>query len=308
MQIYHSPSEFNAPNFSVVTTGTFDGVHLGHRVIIDRVNQIARKHDGESVMLTFHPHPRKVLFPETKLQLLTTIEEKTELLKQAGIDHLVIVPFTRDFSRTTATEYVRDLLVDQLQVKKLIIGYDHQFGRNREGSLQNLQECAPAYGFDVEEIPAQEIDAVKISSTKIRRAIEDGDLATANKYLGYAYGLTGKVEKGKQLGRTLGYPTANINIENSQKLIPKNGVYAAQVQVEDKRFKAMVNIGVKPTVQNSDSRSLEAHLFEFKQELYEQNVRVSLVQRLRSEKKFTDMEALKNQLHLDKQQALEVLA
>ena len=311
MKIYYSIEDFQNVSFPVLTTGTFDGVHLGHKTILDKLKSIARENDGESVLLTFSPHPRIVLFPEQNdLKLLTTREEKIELLERYGVDHLIIHPFTKEFSRLSSVEFIRDLLVNQLQIKKLVIGYNHHFGRNREGSLEHLLECGPVYGFDVEEIPAADIDNVNISSTKIRKALNNGDLSTAKSYLGHDYSLAGEVVKGERRGTDIGYPTANIQIDNPIKLIPANGVYAVYITVADTQYQAMMNIGVRPTVtenSNSPDRTIEINIFDFDQDIYGEPVRVTMVERIRDEVKFDSVKELAIQLADDKESALNLL-
>lgn len=303
MQIYNSIPEFQeaSVNTPVLTTGTFDGVHPGHRAILSRLNQVANNSNGQSVLLTFSPHPRHVLFPDDNdLKLLCTTREKIELLENTGLQHLIIFPFTKEFSRLSHIEYVRDLLVNGIGVKKLVIGYDHQFGRNREGSFEQLSELAPLYGFEVEEIPAQLVDDMKVSSTRIRKALSEGDVALANQLLGYAYGLEGIVVQGKKLGRELGFPTANLHVPDNCKLIPANGVYAVNIRAMDNVFKGMMNIGSNPTTDpQSANIKLEVHLFGFHGDLYQQMLRVTFIQRLRNEMKFASLEALKIQLNQD---------
>ncbi len=296
------------PN-AVVTTGTFDGVHIGHQTIIDRLSELAQKHKGETVLITFHPHPRMVLHPDDHgLQLLNTQEEKIERLAKAGIDHLVILTFTKDFSRQTSLEYVRNILVNAIGTSKLVIGYNHHFGRNREGSFEHLKEYGPVYGFDVEEIPAQDIDHVNVSSTKIRNALLEGDVETANTYLDYPYQLVGEVIEGHRKGREIGFPTANLQVGESTKLIPGNGVYAVRVALEGQILKGMLNIGVRPTVSDALDRSIEVHLFDFEGDLYDKKLKVWLIQRLRDEKAFSSMEDLKTQLQQDQKKALDLLS
>jgi len=311
VKIYHSIEDFENVSFPVLTTGTFDGVHLGHKTILDRLNAIAKNDNGESVLLTFSPHPRIVLFPEQNdLKLLTTREEKIALLEHSGVDHLIIHPFTREFSRLGSVEFIRDVLVNRLQIKKLVIGYNHHFGRNREGSLEHLLECGPVYGFDVEEIPAADIDNVNVSSTKIRNALHNGDLSTAKSYLGHDYSLTGVVIKGEGRGTDIGYPTANIEIENPIKLIPANGVYAVYITISGTRYKAMMNIGVRPTVSgNTDTaeRTIEINVFDFSRDIYGQSVRVTMIDKIRDEVKFDSVKELAAQLAVDKDSALYLL-
>ena len=273
--------------------GTFDGVHKGHKVIIDRLRQIASRFNGESVVLTFYPHPRMVLQPDNDMRLLTTIAEKKVLLEKAGIDHLIIHPFDKKFSRLSSIEFVRDILVNQIGTKKLVIGYDHHFGRNREGSFEHLSEFGPIYGFDVEEIPAQEVDEVNVSSTKIRRALNHGEIEIAKAYLGYSYFLHGKVVHGDKLGRKLGFPTANIEVDNSYKLIPANGIYSVMVERKGQEFPGMANIGTRPTITGSNGLlKLEVNLFDFSDDLYDEELKVTFLEYIREEKKFDSTEEL----------------
>ena len=306
LRIYHSIEEFEAPNKPVVTTGTFDGVHIGHRTIINHLNTIAEKIGGESVLLTFWPHPRQVLYQDTELKLIQTLEERVESLADAGIEHLIVHPFTLDFSRKSSLEFIRDILVAQLQTEKLVIGYDHHFGRNREGSFEHLKEYAPVYGFDLEEIPAFDVDQVNVSSTKVREALLQGDIKTANKYLGGSFSLAGIVEHGDQIGRKIGYPTANIKPTESYKLIPAQGVYAVEVKAEGKMYKGMLNIGNRLTVYGKDLR-IEVHLFGFEGNLYNKRLEIKFLHYLRADQKFDSLEALKEQLHKDADHAKSVL-
>jgi len=300
VKVYQGLESFSTLDKAVVTTGTFDGVHIGHKLILKRLNEIATRIKGESVLLTFYPHPRMVLQEDSDLKLLNTIEEKTELLKDAGIQHLIIHPFTKDFSRTTSLEYVRDILVNRIGTKKLVIGYDHHFGRNREGSFEHLRDYGPIYGFEVEEIPAQDIDDVKVSSTKIRKSIEEGDIETANNYLGTAFPLSGVVIGGEKLGRQLGYPTANIKIGNDYKLVPPNGIYASKVHYQGKQYIGMLNIGVRPTVNSEDAkRSIEVHLLDFEGDLYGEYLQLQLFKKVREEKKFESKEKLISEISKD---------
>lgn len=293
MKIYKGIENFKRLQNAVVTTGTFDGVHVGHRIILNRLIELAKKVDGESVLLTFYPHPRMVLQPDTNIKLLNTIEEKTSLLEDAGIDHLIIHPFTKVFSRTTSLEFVRDILVSKIGTKKLVIGYDHHFGRNREGSFEHLKEFGPLYGFDVEEISAQEIDDVNVSSTKIRKAIAKGDVAIATEYLGHQFQLTGIVIHGNKIGRQLGYPTANLELNNAYKLIPATGIYLVKVKIGEQRYDGLLNVGYRPTIENSGKKlTIEVYIIDFKEEIYGQEVKLYLVDRIREEQKFDSREAL----------------
>jgi riboflavin kinase/FMN adenylyltransferase len=309
VKIYTSLEKFKNVNNPVLTTGTFDGVHLGHKKILRQLRLAADQLGGETVLFTFQPHPRMILFPDAHdLKLLNTLKEKIEQLEKTGLEHLILFPFSLEFSRLSATEYVRDVLVNQLKIKKLIIGYDHHFGRNREGSAENLKELAPIYHFDFEEIPVQVLDDVSISSTKIRRAIEQGDVKTAQKFLGYHYPLNGVVVDGNKKGRTIGFPTANLKIEDNTKLLPGNGVYAVRVIHREKVYKGMLNIGFKPTITDNKEISIEVNIFDFESEdLYEQNLKIELIDWIRDEKKFASMEELKQQLGEDRVKSEELL-
>ena len=300
MNIYNDFSSISAIKNPVLTIGTFDGVHIGHKKIIDQLNEEATKIGGESVLFTFFPHPRMVIFPESHgLKLIQTQEEKLEKLKEMGLQNVIVFPFTFEFSRLTALEFVRDMLVNQLHVKKLVIGYDHQFGKNREGSIHFLRDVAETYEFEVIEIPAQDIAAVHVSSTKIREALLSGDIEKANDYLGAPFELIGNVVKGKQLGRTIGFPTANLKLANELKIIPQNGVYAVKVFYQENCFKGMMNIGIRPTIESENDTTIEVHIFDFDQTIYGESLRVELSKKTRDEQKFNGIEALKNQLKLD---------
>jgi riboflavin kinase/FMN adenylyltransferase len=285
----------------VLTICTFDGVHIGHQKIIERLNEEAVKIDGESVLFTFYPHPRMVLFPDSHgLKLIQTQAEKIDKLCKCGLQNVIVFPFTKEFSRLTAIEFVRDYLVNRLNVKKLVIGYDHQFGKNREGSLEFLKEIADTYDYEVIEIPAQDIDEVNVSSTKIRNALLGGDIETANNFLGENFELTGTVIKGNQIGFQMGFPTANIQIDSELKLIPGNGVYAVFVRLEDGSIlNGMLNIGTRPTVTVSEELRIEVHLFDTALNLYGQKLTVRFLKRVRDEKRFEDKESLINQLKND---------
>jgi riboflavin kinase/FMN adenylyltransferase len=300
LKVYHSLTDFKKLPNAVVTTGTFDGVHIGHRKILKRLSEVAERVDGETVLFTFNPHPRLVLQPDMDLRLITTLEEKVELLREAGLQHLIIYPFTREFSRTGSLEYVRNILVNAIGAKKLVIGYDHHFGRNREGSFEHLKEFGPVYGFDVEEIPAQDVDDVKVSSTKIREALAVGAVALANSYLASAFMVSGFVVRGNRLGHQLGYPTANIELADEHKLIPADGVYAIRAKLlhTGQSFTGMCNIGHRPTV-SGVGKTIEAHLFDFDGDLYGEHIRLYFVERIRDEVRFADIDALKAQLKHD---------
>lgn len=301
MKIYQGFDQLlDIPN-PVLTIGTFDGVHVGHQKIIQQLNREAEAIGGESVLFTFYPHPRMVLYPESHgLRLIQTQAEKMDKLRRMGLQNVIVHPFTKEFSRLTAVEFVRDYLVNRLKVKKLVIGYDHQFGKNREGSIEFLKEVAPVYGFTVQEISAQEIDEVDISSTKIRNAVLAGDMNLAKSYLGEPFELHGKVIQGNALGRSIGFPTANMDIESNIKLIPKLGVYAVNVVLADGSVKeGMMNIGIRPSIINHDDLSIEVNLFDFQGDLYDQYITVQLLSRFRDEKKFDSIPDLMEQLNHD---------
>lgn len=277
--------------------GTFDGVHLGHKKIIERLLQSSSANE-ESLVLTFFPHPRMVLQEESDIKLLNTIEERSQLLEKAGLQNLIIHPFDQAFSRLTAEEFVKNILVEIFNIKKIIIGHDHRFGRNRTANIDDLIVFGREYGFEVEQISAQEIDEVSISSTKIRNALHDGKILLANEYLGYHYFFTGTVVHGKKLGRTIGFPTANLEIEENYKLIPAYGVYAVDCVVENQTLKGMLNIGIKPTFEG-ETASVEVHLFDFNADLYGKKIKVALQKHIREEQKFSSVEDLKAQLKKD---------
>lgn len=301
MFIYNAISEIPTLKHAIVTIGTFDGVHLGHQKIIKRLLELKQQHGGETVLFTFEPHPRKVLFPEqTDLRLITNTNEKCELLKQFGIDHVLVYPFTKAFSQMQASTYIDEIISKGLQTKTLVIGYDHHFGSNREGNIIMLKEQASQYGFEVEEISVQEINQLNVSSSRIRKAIEQGEIEEANNYLGYSFFIKGEVIKGKQLGRTIGYPTANIKLDDPDKLIPKIGVYAARVIINNKTYKGMLNVGVNPTTDHDNRLKVEVNIFDFNQEIYGETIKLEFVKRIRNEQKFANLDELKQQLANDK--------
>ena len=299
MKIFESIKSFNAVKPTIVTIGTFDGVHLGHKKILAQITKSAYDLNCESLVLTFFPHPRMVLQEDTEMKQLNTLNEKIELLDNLGIDNLVVHPFDKEFSRLTAEEFVKEVLVDVFKIKKIIIGHDHRFGRNRTANIDDLISFGETYGFEVEQISAEEINEVSISSTKIRNALLEGNIELATTYLGYNYSLSGIISKGKQLGRTIGYPTANIKIEEEYKLIPLNGVYIAQSILNGKTVFGMMNIGTRPTVDGT-TQTIEINFFDFKQDLYGQEITVSLLHRMRAEQKFDSLDTLKSQLSKDK--------
>lgn len=300
LQVFHNISELNDLKNTIVTIGTFDGVHLGHQKIIKRLVEIKQKQGGQTLLFTFDPHPRKVLFPEQELKLITTTEEKRDLLKQFGIDNVLVYSFTKQFSQTPAVNYISDVISKGLKTKTLVIGYDHRFGSNREGNIDTLKAVSENYNFDVEEISAHEINQLNVSSTRIRKAIEEGDIVTANEFLGYSFFITGEVVKGKQLGRTIGYPTANIAISNPDKLIPKIGVYAVNVFHNGIKYRGMLNVGINPTTDTDLKLKVEVNIFEFNQEIYGDVIKVEFLKRIRNEEKFANLDELKQALANDK--------
>lgn len=307
MEIHTDLKKFSAIN-PVVTIGTFDGVHLGHRKVIRRLQELARKVNGETVIFTFYPHPRLVLSDENNgLRLINTLEEKKILLEAAGIDHLVVYPFTREFSQLTYIEFVEQILVKQLGMKYLVVGYDHRFGHNREGKYEDLKRFAEQLNFKIERQEVLNMDAINVSSTKIRKAIADGDIKMANKYLGYRFFIKGDVVDGRKLGHKIGFPTANIDPQESYKLIPKDGVYAVKVDVNDKIYLGMLNIGVRPTVNNQlDNRSIEVHILDFDEDIYYKNITIHFYERIRNEQFFSSIDELKVQLAKDREEVLRI--
>ena len=297
MNIYHTIYDFTTSKKTIFTLGTFDGVHVGHTKIIERLLNSSSV-DEQSLILTFFPHPRMVLQKESDIKLLNTIEERIQLLEKAGLQNLIIHPFDQAFSRLTAEEFVKDILVDIFNIKKIIIGHDHRFGRNRTANIDDLIRFGKEYGFEVEQISAQEIDEVSISSTKIRNALVEGKIALANEYLGYNYFFSGTVIHGKKLGRTIGFPTANLKIEEPYKLIPAIGVYAVKCKIGTKNIDGMLNIGTNPTVEGQ-ALSVEVHLFNFDGNLYDQKISIELIKRIRDEQKFASVDDLKMQLGKD---------
>ena len=307
MRIYNNIDEFTAVKNAVVTIGTFDGVHIGHRKIISGIKELADSTDGETVILTFFPHPRMILHPEDEsLKLITTITEKAQLMEALGVDHLIITPFSRDFSNQTAEEYIRDVLVNKIGTKKIVIGYDHRFGKDRQGGLDDLLRLGPVYGFDVAEIPEQDINEVAISSTRIRKALLNGQIDLANSFLGYPFFITGTVTRGDQLGRQLGYPTANILIAETYKLIPSDGIFAVTVHVAGIGYKGMAYIGSRPTV-NGLTRNIEVNIFDFGKEIYNQPIRMDFHHYVRGDIKFASLDELKVQLAKDREDVLALL-
>ncbi len=310
MRVFQDVKNGISAKFPVVTIGTFDGVHLGHQKILQKINKEAEKVGGESVLFTFHPHPRIVLNPNNhNLKLLQTQGEKIDKLARFGLQNLIIYPFTKEFSNLSALEFVRNILVDKMKVKTLVIGYDHQFGRNREGGIAFLQSISKEFGFSVIEIPAQEIDDVNVSSTKIRYSLLEGNVALANSFLGEPFELSGEVVRGEAIGRQLGFPTANLDLGTELKLIPKNGVYAVHVTLLDGRlFQGVMNIGSRPTIHENGQLSLEVFLLDFNEDLYGQQLRVKFLENMRDEKIFANTNELINQIKKDEIQARTIFS
>jgi len=303
-----SAAYYNQIKDSVVTIGTFDGVHIGHQKIIKRLVNIAHSENLQALVLTFFPHPRMVVQNDNSIKLINTIDEKSDLIQNLGVDHLVIKAFTKEFSRLTALEYVRDVLVNTLHVKHIIVGYDHHFGRNRTANIKDLKEFGAFYGFKVTEISAQEVGDVAVSSTKIRTALAEGAIKVANQFLGYPFMINGRVVKGKGLGKTIQFPTANLKIEESYKLIPKKGVYLVQSLIDNQLVYGMLNIGTNPTVSEANELSVEVFFFDFNQTLYGNSLNIQFLDRIRDEIKFSGLEALKVQLEQDQQSAVVKIA
>ncbi len=305
MKIYHQINDFKKLTNAIVTIGTFDGVHYGHQKIIKRLCELAKINGGESVILTFFPHPRMIIDPENQgLKMINTIKEKAEILADLGVDHLIITPFTRDFSNLSAGDYIKNILVDTIGTKQLIVGYDHRFGKDRQGGMEELEAYAKVYGFNIEEIPEQDINDVAVSSTKIRTALLDGDVSLAASYLGYHFSINGPVIKGDKIGRTIGFPTANIFVEETYKLIPGDGIYAVTVEMNSGIYKGMAYIGQRPTI-NGMTRNIEVNIFDFNDEIYGQTIKMNFLKFLRHDVKFTGLEALKEQLYQDKLDTIE---
>lgn len=302
MRIFNSFDDIDHIPNPVLTIGTFDGVHMGHQKIIQQLNDEAAKIGGESVLFTFYPHPRMVLYPDSHgVRLIQTQVEKLDKLKRLGLKNVIVIPFTIDFSRLSAIEFVRDYLVNKLKVKKMVIGYDHQFGKNREGSIEFLRDICDVYDFEVIEISAQEIDDVNVSSTKVRNAIVSGDIVTANNYLGEPFKLSGRVVKGKGIGRKIGFPTANLKVESDVKIIPGSGVYVVDVVFEGRNLKGMLNIGTNPTISEENNVTIELNIFDFDGMIYDEILEVNFIARIRDEQKFDSLEALIDQIKKDEE-------
>lgn len=329
MQIYHHINDFERLENAVVTIGTFDGVHLGHQKIISKLIEKANETNGESIILTFFPHPRMILNPgDHDLKMINTMAEKAMLLEQLGVDHLIITPFTRDFSNLSAQQYIKEILIDQIGMKEIVIGYDHRFGKDRSGGLKELQEYSTVYGYQIDEIPEQDIADLAISSTRIRKALSAGDVDAANDLMNHPFSLSGKVIRGDQIGRTLGYPTANLFIEESYKIIPSDGIYAVEVHIPEenkknknqelhnpfrpenqkssivnRKYKGMAYIGHRPTI-NGMSQNIEVNIFDFNEDIYHQTIRLDFLHFIRHDVKFEGLEKLTEQLGRDKESTL----
>lgn len=306
MKIYTNLSDYDSGNKAFVTIGTFDGVHIGHQKVLSNLISGAKKYNASSVLLTFFPHPRMVLQKNTHIKLINTIDERIKLLGKTGLETLVIHEFTEDFAEKTALYFVKNMLVDSLKISNLIIGYDHRFGKNREGDFEQLTAYGKTFGFEVTKISQQEIDHIAISSTKIRKAIELGNIEEANRYLGYYFMLTGDVVKGKNLGEKIGFPTANLAIKETYKLLPKTGSYVVKAELENETVYGMMNIGYNPTVKGK-KQTIEIHFFNFNKDLYGKNIQIDVLKFLRDEQKFDSVEDLKNQLEKDKQKSLKII-
>ena len=307
MKIYQSISDFFCNKKTIITIGTFDGVHIGHKKILEKISQHSNQNKFESIVLTFFPHPRIVLQTGLDMKQLNTINEKVSLIRNVGVDNLVIHPFDKAFSELTAEDFVKQVLVDKFNIHKIIIGHDHRFGKNRTANINDLISFGKKYDFEVEQITAEEIEEVAISSTKIRNALLEGNIKLANQYLGYNYTINGIVIKGNQLGRTIGFPTANIEIKEDYKLIPLNGVYIVKALINNQIVFGMMNIGTKPTV-GGTSQSIEVHFFDFNDDIYDKTIEISFLERIRDEQKFESIELLKKQLSEDKLKSLKFIS
>jgi len=299
MTIYNNINEFSSTDNTILTIGTFDGVHLGHQKVLERLTNSAKENNLKSTVLTFFPHPRTILNPNKPLKLINSVKEKTELLNRSKVDNLIIHPFDKNFSELDPEKYVVEILVKKLKAKIILIGYDHKFGKNRTADITDLKIYGKKYGFKVIEIKAKEISNIAISSTKIRKAISEGNIYTAKEYLGYDFSLSGKIVHGKSIGRTLGFPTANIEVKEEYKLLPKNGVYLIQSVINHNKYFGMMNIGIKPTIKES-SKTIEVNFFDFEGDLYDKNIEVNIKKFIRDEIKFDSLELLKSQIQKDK--------
>lgn len=291
----------------IITVGTFDGVHFGHQKILNRLKKIAKKNKGETVLLTFDPHPRKVLFNDQHLKLINTLDEKINILEKLGLDHLVVYPFSKEFSKLTAREYVEELLVKKLNTHTLVIGYDHHFGNDRMGNIDLLKQLQSTFNYELVEITAHEIDEIKISSTKIRNSIENGNVKIVYDYSGNHLQFSGKVIKGQGIGKTINYPTANLQLISQDKILPANGVYAIKCKLKSEILNGVMNIGLRPTLNNSSEVNIECHLFNWDQDIYNEILHVNVIERIRDEIKFPDITDLKKQISKDTKTAQKIL-
>jgi riboflavin kinase / FMN adenylyltransferase len=308
MRVYEDIAQFDKRNNAVVTSGTFDGVHVGHQKILDTLKKIADKSGGETVLITYWPHPRLVLDPKNDtIKLLTSFEEKSRVLESFGLDHLIKIPFTKEFSQLNSADFIQNILVDGIGTKTLVIGYDHKFGHNREGSFESLKENSSKYGFKIREIPRQDVKNVGVSSSKIRKALSNGDIHISNQFLGWEYCLNGTVVGGNQLGRKIGFPTANIKIDSPLKLVPAEGSYAVRVIHDNNHYEGMLNIGTRPTV-NGGNQTIEVNIFDFDKQIYGDEIRIKMVRLIRKENKFENLELLKEQLVLDRELSKNMLS
>ena len=306
MQVFENILEYKPSRESIVTIGTFDGVHIGHRKIITNMVEKGEKENLLSILLTFFPHPRMVLQKDSNIKMIDTINEKKKIFKKLGVEVLIIQPFTKDFSRMSAIKFTRDILVNSLKVSKLMIGYDHRFGRNREATVKTLKSFGLDYNFKVDEIPAQDIESISVSSTKVRKAIRSGDFKLVNKFLSRPFNLSGKIIKGDELGRKIGYPTANLKIFEKYKLKPQNGVYLTRTKLKKQTYFGMMNIGIRPTI-SAKNNQIETHLFDFNGNLYGHEMTLEILEKIREEKKFKSIEKLKIQLDVDKKHCQKLI-
>lgn len=306
LTVQHTP-EFRIEQPCILTIGTFDGVHLGHRRILSRLSELKAQTGLITVVLTFEPHPRKVLFPKDDIRLITTVDEKLQLLESSDVDVTVVYPFSRAFSMLDTNEYIEDVLCRKLNMRHLVIGYDHRFGRDRRGDIHSLREYSARLGYTVEEISAHDIDQIVVSSSKIRKALEEGDVERAADFLGHHFFMNGQVVKGKQLGRTLGYPTANLKLNDPAKILPATGVYLVETELDGQRRYGMMSVGKNPTTDHDDSLKLEVHIFGFNSDIYYRVLRVSFLKRLRDEEKFSGLEALQEALARDQEMSFRLI-
>ena len=307
MKIYYDIENFKSVPNAVVTIGTFDGVHRGHQEILKNMVNRAKELDGESVVVTFYPHPRQVLSNDSGIRFISTQQEKISHLEALGIDNLIIINFTKEFAAISSEDFIKDYLVKNIHPAVLIIGYDHHFGKGRTGDFEMLYELGNRYNFKVEKIQEQDVENVAVSSTKIRHFLENGDIKHANMLLGYEFSYTGKVVHGQQVGQKMGYPTANIDVAEEFQLIERQGVYATFAEIDGKSFPAMTYIGKRPTMHDERPQSIETYIIGFDGNLYDKEIKIRFVDFVRDDKKFDNFEALKHQINIDKQQIINIL-